>query len=373
MKIFSLATTALCAALLGASILAPSAGAQYAAQSPEYGASAFIFGVPETSARDLNTLTSSGFGWAKMMVPWRSIENSCKSCLDWSELDRSVAAANAAGVKVLLRIDFSPPWAAEVQTDNSPPANPDDFIDFMNRLVDRYRTDSAIGRVHAVQIWNEPNLTRDWGEKPITQQSAREYAYLLKETYKSVKQVDPNITVVTAGLSPTATTDGTAAPDDVYLDWLFQAGIKGYYDVLGVHGAGYGNPPETEIMSVPGFDYPAFYFRRVEQLRAIQERYGDGAKQVWLLEFGWTTDNVNPAYSWFAVTPEQQADYIIRAYKFARANWAPWIGVMFLWTLNDPRWSPTNEQYWWAVNEPDGTPRPALTAFKEARASGVLP
>ena len=98
--------------------------------------------------------------------------------------------------------DFSPPWAAEVQTDNSPPANPDDFVDFMNRLVDRYQTDSAIGRVHAVQIWNEPNLTRDWGEKPITQQAAREYAYLLKETYKSVKQVDPNIAVVTAGNSP---------------------------------------------------------------------------------------------------------------------------------------------------------------------------
>ena len=35
--------------------------------------------------------------------------------------------------------------------------------------------------------------------------------------------------------------------------------------------------------------------------------------------------------------------------------------------------TPVNEQYWWAINEPDGTPRPALTKFKEARASGVLP
>jgi polysaccharide biosynthesis protein PslG len=373
MKISTFVASAICAVLVSVLLMTPGARAQYIAQSPEYGASAFIFGVPETTARDLNTLTSSGFGWVKMMVPWRSVEPSCKSCLDWSELDRAVSEANAAGVKVLARIDFSPSWAAEFQTDNSPPGNPEDFVDFMNRLVDRYRTDSAIGRIHAVQIWNEPNLTRDWGEQPISYRTAREYAYLLKETYKSIKQVDPNITVVTAGLSPTGTMDERAAPDDVYLEWLFQAGIKGYYDVLGLHAAGYGSPPETEVLSVPAFDQPAFYFRRVEQLRAIQERYGDGDKQVWLLEFGWTTDKVNPAYSWFAVTPAQQADYIVRAYNFARANWSPWIGVMFLWTLNDPRWSPANEQYWWAINEPDGTPRPALTRFKEARASGELP
>ena len=126
-------------------------------------------------------------------------------------------------------------------------------------------------------------------------------------------------------------------------------------------------------MSVRGYDYPSFYFRRVEQLRKIQEQYGDGDKQIWLLEFGWTTDKVNPDYSWFAVTPEQQSDYIVRAYKFARQNWAPWIGVMFLWTMNDPRWTEFNEQFWWAVTEPDGTYRPALKAFSEARKSGVLP
>jgi hypothetical protein len=185
--------------------------------------------------------------------------------------------------------------------------------------------------------------------------------------------VDPNVTVVTAGLSPTGTNDGTAAPDDVYLDWLFQEGIQGYYDVLGVHGAGYGSPPETEILSVPGYDHPSFYFRRVEQLRAIQERYGDGGKQVWLLEFGWTTDTVHPNYSWYAVTPEQQADYIVRAYKFAHERWSPWMGVMFLWTACDPRWTPDDEQYWWCVDDPDGTPRAALNSFKDARASGALP
>ena len=63
---------------------------------------------------------------------------------------------------------------------------------------------------------------------------------------------------------------------------------------------------------------------------------GDGNKQVWLLEFGWTTDTVHPEYSWYAVTPEQQADYIVRAYKYAKDNWSPWIGPMFVWNIAGP-------------------------------------
>jgi len=143
--------------------------------------------------------------------------------------------------------------------------------------------------------------------------------------------------------------------------------------VLGAHGAGYNNPPETEPSSVPGYAHPSFYFRRVEQLRAIQEAYGEGGKQVWLLEFGWTTDPVNPSYSWYAVSAEQQADYIVRAFKFARESWSPWIGVMFLWTMADAHWTTENEQYWWSISEPDGTPRLAMQAFQAARASGELP
>jgi hypothetical protein len=371
--IHRLASAFVALTILASSAVVPAANAEYRAQSVEYGASAFLFGVPETTDRDLGIMQSAGFGWAKLMVPWRAVEWSCKGCLDWTDLDRTVAAASAKGVKLLVRVDFSPPWASITQTDDSPPANPDDYVDFTKQLVGRYGASSSIGRVHALEVWNEPNLMRSWGDQPIDRKAASDYAYLLKETYKAVKAVDPDITVVTAGMSPTATTDGTAQPDDVYLDWLFRAGIKGYYDVLGLHGAGYGNPPETELLSVKGYDYPSFYFRRVEQLRKIQEQYGDGDKQIWLLEFGWTTDTQNPEYSWYAVSPEQQADYVVRAFKYAKQNWSPWIGVMFLWTMNDPRWTEANEQFWWAVTEPDGTYRPALKAFSDARKSGVLP
>ena len=44
--------------------------------------------------------------------------------------------------------------------------------------------------------------------------------------------------------------------------------------------------------------YRFFAFRHVEDIRAIMEKYGDTAKKIVLLEFGWTFDPVNPAYKW---------------------------------------------------------------------------
>ena len=48
-------------------------------------------------------------------------------------------------------------------------------------------------------------------------------------------------------------------------------------------------------------------------------------------------------------------------------------GVMFVWNIADPTWTSANEQYWWAITNPDGTPRPAYNSLMAARTTGVLP
>ena len=45
-----------------------------------------------------------------------------------------------------------------------------------------------------------------------------------------------------------------------------------------------------------------------------------------ILEFGYTTDRVNPDYQWFSVTESEQAEYLERAYEYVIANWRPWVG-----------------------------------------------
>ena len=170
--------------------------------------------------------------------------------------------------------------------------------------------------------------------------------------------------------------DDQAVDDTVYLQWMYDAGASKCYDVLGAHGAGYKAPPSIgpdELASDRTWGgHASFGFRRVEQLRDIMVRNGDEGKQVWLLEFGWTSDEVHDAYAWHRVSEEQKAQYIVDAFHWASANWQPWIGVMTLWTLADPTWRPASEMYWWAIDEPDGTARAALNAIRTARVNGSI-
>ena len=46
---------------------------------------------------------------------------------------------------------------------------------------------------------------------------------------------------------------------------------------------------------------------------------------------------------------------------------------MALWTIADPSWNPDDEQVWWAITNPDGSPRPSYDRLLQARRSGELP
>ncbi|HZR99483.1 MAG TPA: SH3 domain-containing protein [Chloroflexota bacterium] len=352
----------------------------YQANSPEYGMNIFVWGEANTTQRDLGKLRELNFGWQKTLFQWREIEGAGKGIFDWREADRVVSASTAAGIKVLARIDFPPTWACRGWDGRGNECAPDrfeDYADFIRAFTTRYGTGSPIGRVHAIEVWNEPNLAREWGNKPINEQQASDYVRLLQLAYQAAKSVDPQMTIVTAGLTPTGTQNDDARPDDVYLQWLYDAGAAQWFDVLGAHGAGYKAPPSMspdDVAADPSYGgHPSFSFRRVEQLRDVMVRNGDDAKQVWLLEFGWTSDEVHPAYAWHRVTEQQKAQYIVDAFKWARDKWSPWIGVMNLWNLAAPGWTRDNEEYWWSITNPDGSPRPAFDALKTARQNGTLP
>jgi len=226
-------------------------------------------------------------------------------------------------------------------------------------------------------IRNEPNLTREWGGRPISSTSAAEYVRLMCMANEAVKRASPATITVAAPLSPTGTKSHEAMDDTIYLQWMYDAGAAGCFDVLGGHGAGYKAPPwispeELAVSTEWGY-HPSFGFRRIEQLRNVMVENGDSAKQIWLSEFGWTSDPANPTYAWHRVTEEEKARYVVEAFRWASLNWRPWIGVMFVWNVASPGWTENNEEYWWAITNPDGTNRPAFDALADARATGYLP
>jgi hypothetical protein len=353
--------------------IASQSGGSYRAASPEYGMSVFLYGNPDTTTRDLEMLTALGFGWQKSLFSWRNIEGECKGCFTWDESDRVVWASAEAGLKIVARLDFQPWWARSDGASNGPPDNYQDFADFVRAFVDRYKQGSEFGTVHAIQVWNEVNLDREWGGGPMNRQSAADYVRLLSMAYRAAKAADPTVTVVSAGLSPNGVSASFAQPDDVYLRWMYESGLRGNFDVLGANANVQCPCVDASPGTVAGFSHPSFYFRRVEQLRAIMMAYGDTSKQVWLMEFGWTTDTVNPGYAWYATTEERKAELIVEAFRFANQRWSPWIGMMALWTIAAPHWEANDEQVWWAVTNPDGTTRPAYDRLLNARARGELP
>ncbi len=335
--------------------------------SPDYGVQAFLWWRPEIAENDLTLIKNGGFNWVKQTFAWETIEGAGRLQFDWTISDRVVQQVNNKGLKLLARLSIDPDktsfWAG------LPPQNGDAFAEYAGALAARYNCQpGAVGCIQAFQIWNEPNLAREWGGK---RPNPAEYAELLRKAYAAIKAGNPNAIVINAGMAPTGDDSDVAMPDDKFYDLMYQAmggDSTGYFDALGVHGAGYAAPPELDPAEAAasqqygGFRF--FSFRHVEDIRAIMERYGDTAKQIVLLEFGWTSDPVNAAYKWHGadagITEEVKADYLQRAFQYAAANW-PWMGLMSVITMPNPDWlndgePGDEEQLWWAIMEPSSVP-----------------
>ncbi len=338
---------------------------EMAFSSPAYGVQAFLWWKPDTAQRDLDLTNKMGFGWVKQEIPWREIEGIQKGRHDWYRPDLIVNLVEERGLNLVVRLDRQPFWSQTdpaVPQDNEPPANLQDFGDFCGAMAERYR-----GRIAAYQVWNEPNLSREWGGRPP---NPVEYTALLQVCYEAIKAADPEAIVISAGLAPTGTDDATAMPDDAFLRGMYEAGAAAYFDVLGLHAPGYHAPPELDPAEAAANreEYGGgrwFAFRHVEDMRAIMVANGDGRKQVAILEMGWTLDEVNPDYSWFKVDEQTQAGYLVRAYQYAADHWQPWIGLMTTIYIAEFHWTEEDEQWWWAIVLPDGTPRLAYDALRE--------
>ncbi len=234
--------------------------------SPEYAVQAFLWWRPELAERDMLMVKDMGFRWIKQGFGWRDIELE-KGKFDWEKTDHIVQKiVEYQGLRLIARVDHQPEWARDGCSMQGPPSDLQDYADFLTAVATRYK-----GQIAAYQIWNEPNLAREWCDQAP---SPAAYAEMLQVAYQAVKAADPNALVISSGLSPTGTAPPEAMPDDTYLDALYQAmggSSAGYFDLLGVHAPGYAAPPETspeEAAANPAYGGERFFtFRRVEDLR----------------------------------------------------------------------------------------------------------
>lgn len=325
-----------------------------------YGANFFLDREVESwkLEKTLEMARAAGIGWIKQQFSWEEIEPRRKGEFDWAKYDRIVDLAEQYGMQLIARLDRPPAWARQnSQFPAGPPDDLADYGDFVHEFVRRYR-----GRVRYVQIWNEPNLSAEWGFQRV---DAVTYTRLLEVAYRRAKEADPDIVVLSAPLAITledASMRGNHN-DLVFLEQMYQAGAGAYFDILSANAFGLDYPPEDPP------DPNVLNFRRVELQREIMERYGDGDKPVWINEYGW---NAAPAsfpdeiLTWERVTEAQQADYTVRGIAWARDHW-PWLGVVNIWYFRQVGDIPPDRpSYYFALVDPEFNPRPVYDAVREA-------
>ncbi len=330
----------------------------------------FLWGNAATTQRDLTLARDGGFHWVKQRFEWRNIEGKAKGSFEWDEPDRIVAAISQMGLRIIARVDNQPMWASSsVQWPGTgPPDKPTDWTDFLGALAQRYR-----GRIQAYEIWNEPNLDREWGDKTPNPQA---YTAMLRASYQAIKAADPQALVVSAGMSPTTTINAQAIPDLDFIQQMYAAGARGSFDILGIHAQPWKADPCADPAVVaqdpvltnqdpsPLNLKRIYAFRHAEDARQLMVQQGDADKQIAVLEMGATTDPRPGGYAWFAVDRAVQGKVLTDAFECARRTFAPWMAFMTVIYIPEPAWTQSNEQYWWSITNPDGSVRPAYTALK---------
>ena len=303
------------------------------------------------------------FSHVKQIFAWQDLEPR-KGQWDFSQADRLINEIEQRDMQVIARLGITPEWAYPEDVDpgdaevvDTPPADLDDWANYCGMLSERYK-----GRIAGYQVWNEPNLSREWGGRVP---DAVSYAEMLAQCSTAIRQHDPEAIIISAGLAPTGNYDEIAHRDDIYLDQLYQLNFQDHIDVVGVHAPGFSAPslsPDTAEQDGVG---RWFTFRRVEDLRKIMIEHDDAARQMAILEMGWTTDTVNPAYAWFAIDEATQAQHLAEAFIYIQTHWTPWVGLVSMIYMPDTEWTPADEEYWWAIYTPDGEPRPAFFALAQ--------
>ncbi len=298
-----------------------------------------------------------GFTWAKGYANWATIEPE-QGQYRWIDPDNVVTALGDQNIKILMRVHGTPEWARPPDsTLTHPPVDMDYFANFLTALATRYK-----GKVAAYEIWNEPNLNYEWG---YLEPDPAAYTEMLKAAYTAIKKVDPDAVVVSGGLATTGDGSDTAYGDLDYLQGMYDAGARGYFDALGSHPYGYGQSPDT--VHPDGLS-----FLRAKEQHAVMAANNDGNTPIWITEVGWVlhTEWDLGEHADLGVTEQQQAEYLSRAY--AQAKQWPFVEAVFLFNLDFstvPWYSAAEPMRWYAILNPYRTPRPAYTMLRNSLVS----
>jgi photosystem II stability/assembly factor-like uncharacterized protein len=309
----------------------------------------------------LQLASDMGFQAVVQVLSWEEAEPTPGEW-HWEYADFLARAADFYDLGLIVRLDHPPEWALQGQGEgtvgHTPPFDMEAYLRFVEAVARRYQ-----GQVQGYIIWNEPNLAREWGAAP----DPISYTWLLQRAYIAIKRNDPLALVISAGLSPTNAQPAVGGQNDqalddrIFLEHMYQAGARPFFDALGAHPYGFAYPPDD-----PPGAHAGLNFNRILDLRATMEAYGDESKPVWATEVGWTTHGTGE-HAWLTVTPQEQSEYLACAWQKAQDEF-PWLRGFTVWNLSYGL-PERDEKAGYSLLHQDGTPKPACEALQQALSS----
>ncbi|MFC1960321.1 protein kinase [Chloroflexota bacterium] len=284
----------------------------------------------------LSHMAPLNMGWVKFQARWRDLQPDGPDQISGNLVDfaATLQRAREQGYNVLVSIVKAPDWARTTSANAGPPDDPAALAAFIEQFLA-----VAGDNVTAIEVWNEPNLSREWtGTLPF---SGGGYMALFDAAYESIRAYSPDTIIITAGLAPTDT-----GPDSVndrdFLWQMYSAGLADYDDIeIGIHPYAWANNPDAvccEVVTGRGWDdAPQFYF--LNNINAYRNITQENAHDVtlWTTEFGWSSwDDLNGGTAptpWMAyLTPEEMGQYLRRGFEVGLAY--DFMGPMLAWNYN---------------------------------------
>jgi hypothetical protein len=275
----------------------------------------FALGAHVFSFAHFAQMQQAGMTWLKLQVRWDGSSPA-------SAVQAQINSARAGGFKVLLSVVGN---ISQLAADRA-------------AYIQKYAVYTAgLAQLNpdAIEIWNEPNIDREW---PKGQISGGNYTQMLIAAYNAIKQVNPAVMVISGAPAPTGYFGGKCAAegcdDNIFISQMQQAGAANAMDCVGMHyNDGIVSPDKT---SGDPRGSSSHYSRYFKTLIGLYSSVFPG-KPVCFTELGYLTAQgygaLPAGFEWAAnTTIQNQADWQALAATIAKTGNR--VRLIIVWNLD---------------------------------------
>lgn len=284
-----------------------------------------------------DAMHQSGMTWAKRQIRWTRGTSG-------TAFQGEINAAHERNFRILLSVVGENP--------NEIAANPaqyyQEFATFLGEL--------AASGADAIEVWNEPNLPREW---PASLIGGGQYTQMLSAAYQIIKSRNASTLVISAAPAPSGGLPNTSSGgfnDDSFLRTMSQSGATNFMDCVGIHyNAGAVPPSATSGAPVGSATHYSWYYPSMVNLYSsifpskplcfteIGYVSGEGFAQPLPDNFSWANGN----------SVQEQAEWLAAA--AAQARNSAKVRLFIVWNVDSNVYLPDDPQAGYAIIRPDGT------------------